>query len=190
MKLVGFSGHPQCGYPLLTQAIEVSLDDKTMAIELRPRATETRVEFDAITACHVEGAIEVEKAVIAHLDRHKERPVTPFDSGSYSDVLKLIAGNLDSKGLDKEVLDKDEAVPSPSVVGGPGFKDLRWATCQTLAEMVGATRSRVSFFMNRFRSLGFIEYDGRIRVHKSLLNVILHDHESVQRGGAPLSARE
>jgi CRP-like cAMP-binding protein len=46
---------------------------------------------------------------------------------------------------------------------------------QTLADMVGTTRSRVSFFMNRFRNLGFIEYDGRIRVNKSLLNVILHD---------------
>ena len=47
-------------YPLLTQAVEISLDDRTMAIELRPRATDTRVEFDALTACHVEGAIEVE----------------------------------------------------------------------------------------------------------------------------------
>jgi CRP-like cAMP-binding protein len=47
---------------------------------------------------------------------------------------------------------------------------------ETLAEMIGTTRSRVSFFMNRFRKLGFIEYSGRIRVHKSLLNVILHDH--------------
>jgi len=46
---------------------------------------------------------------------------------------------------------------------------------ETLAEMIGTTRSRVSFFMNRFRALGFIEYNGRIRVHKSLLNVILHD---------------
>jgi CRP/FNR family cyclic AMP-dependent transcriptional regulator len=48
-------------------------------------------------------------------------------------------------------------------------------TQETLAEMVGTTRSRVSFFMNRFRKLGLIEYDGRIRVHKSLLNVVLHD---------------
>jgi CRP/FNR family cyclic AMP-dependent transcriptional regulator len=47
---------------------------------------------------------------------------------------------------------------------------------ETLADMVGTTRSRVSFFMNRFRQLGFIEYNGRIRVHKSLMNVILHDH--------------
>ena len=46
---------------------------------------------------------------------------------------------------------------------------------ETLAEMVGTTRSRVSFFMNRFRKLGFIEYNGRIKVHKSLLNVVLHD---------------
>jgi CRP-like cAMP-binding protein len=48
-------------------------------------------------------------------------------------------------------------------------------TQKTLAEMVGTTRSRVSFFMNRFRKLGLIEYDGRIRVNRSLLNVVLHD---------------
>ena len=47
---------------------------------------------------------------------------------------------------------------------------------ETLAEMIGTTRSRVSFFMNRFRKLGFISYNGRIQVHKSLLNVILHDN--------------
>jgi CRP/FNR family cyclic AMP-dependent transcriptional regulator len=46
-------------------------------------------------------------------------------------------------------------------------------TQETLAEMVGTTRSRVSFFMNRFRKLGFIEYKGRIKVHKSLLNAVL-----------------
>jgi len=46
---------------------------------------------------------------------------------------------------------------------------------ETLAEMIGTTRSRVSFFMNRFRKLGFIEYNDRIRVHKSLLNAVLHD---------------
>ncbi len=48
-------------------------------------------------------------------------------------------------------------------------------TQETLAEMIGTTRSRVSFFMNRFRKMGFIEYNGRIRVHKSLLNIVLHD---------------
>jgi CRP-like cAMP-binding protein len=48
-------------------------------------------------------------------------------------------------------------------------------TQETLAEMVGTTRSRVSVFMNRFRKLGFIEYNGRREVHSSLLNIILHD---------------
>jgi len=46
---------------------------------------------------------------------------------------------------------------------------------ETLSEMVGTTRSRVSFFMNRFRKLGFIHYNGGLQVHSSLLNVVLHD---------------
>jgi CRP/FNR family transcriptional regulator, cyclic AMP receptor protein len=46
---------------------------------------------------------------------------------------------------------------------------------ETLAEMIGTTRSRVSFFMNKFRKLGFIEYNGGLQVHSSLLNVVLHD---------------
>jgi len=46
---------------------------------------------------------------------------------------------------------------------------------ETLAEIIGTTRSRVSFFMNRFRKLGFIDYNGGLEVHSSLLNVVLHD---------------
>jgi CRP/FNR family transcriptional regulator, cyclic AMP receptor protein len=46
---------------------------------------------------------------------------------------------------------------------------------ETLADMIGTTRSRVSFFMNRFRKLGFIEYNGGLKVHSSLLNIVLHD---------------
>ena len=46
---------------------------------------------------------------------------------------------------------------------------------ETLAEMVGTTRSRVNFFMNKFRQLGFIHYNGGIQVHKSLLSVVLHE---------------
>ena len=45
----------------------------------------------------------------------------------------------------------------------------------TLADMVGTTRSRVSFFLNKFRKLGFIQYNGRMEVHSSLLNIVLHD---------------
>jgi len=61
--------------------------------------------------------------------------------------------------------------------GKPGDSDtfIPPITQETLAEMVGTTRSRVSFFMNRFRMLGLIDYNGRIQVHKSLLNVVLLD---------------
>jgi len=65
---------------------------------------------------------------------------------------------------------------------------------ETLAEMIGTTRSRVSFFMNRFRELGFIEYSGRIKVHKSLLNAILLgnmpelERERSMRSARPQSA--
>jgi CRP-like cAMP-binding protein len=45
----------------------------------------------------------------------------------------------------------------------------------TLAEMIGTTRSRVNLFMNKFRKLGFIEYDGEIKVNKSLLTFVLHE---------------
>jgi len=51
---------------------------------------------------------------------------------------------------------------------------------ETLAEMIGTTRSRVSFFMNKFRKLGFIEYNGQIRVHRSLLNMILQEKPQIE----------
>ncbi len=52
---------------------------------------------------------------------------------------------------------------------------------KTLAEMIGTTRSRVSHFMNKFRKLGFIEYNGTVKVHSSLLSVILHDQPQIRR---------
>jgi len=63
---------------------------------------------------------------------------------------------------------------------------------ETLAEMIGTTRSRVSFFMNRFRKLGFIEYNGRIKVHKSLLNAVLLDQmpeRNTDRPTGPVNPR-
>jgi len=59
---------------------------------------------------------------------------------------------------------------------------------ETLAEMIGTTRSRVSFFMNRFRKLGFIEYNGRIKVHKSLLNAVLLDRLPEVNPDRPLAS--
>jgi CRP/FNR family cyclic AMP-dependent transcriptional regulator len=56
---------------------------------------------------------------------------------------------------------------------------------ETLAEMIGTTRSRVSFFMNRFRKLGFISYNGHIEVHKSLLNLVLHEQPHIEDKARP-----
>lgn len=53
---------------------------------------------------------------------------------------------------------------------------------ETLAEIIGTTRSRVSTFMNKFRDLGFINYNGELEVHQSLLNVVLHDAPQLRRG--------
>ena len=52
---------------------------------------------------------------------------------------------------------------------------------QTLAEMIGTTRPRVSQFMNKFRKLGFIDYNGHLEVHSSLLSVVLHDQLEIKR---------
>jgi CRP-like cAMP-binding protein len=52
---------------------------------------------------------------------------------------------------------------------------------ETLAEMIGTTRSRVSFFMNKFRKLGFIDYNGKLEVHSSLLSVVLTDHPPIKK---------
>jgi CRP/FNR family transcriptional regulator, cyclic AMP receptor protein len=55
---------------------------------------------------------------------------------------------------------------------------------ETLAEMIGTTRARVSFFMNKFRRLGFIEYNGKLEVHNSLLNMVLHDKPEIGTNGS------
>ena len=55
---------------------------------------------------------------------------------------------------------------------------------ETLAEMIGTTRSRVSFFMNKFRKLGLISYNGTIEVHNSLLSAVLHDKPELKRDRA------
>jgi CRP-like cAMP-binding protein len=52
---------------------------------------------------------------------------------------------------------------------------------ETLAEMIGTTRARVSFFMNKFRKLGLIDYNGHLEIHSSLLNVVLHEEPHIER---------
>jgi CRP/FNR family cyclic AMP-dependent transcriptional regulator len=60
---------------------------------------------------------------------------------------------------------------------------------ETLAEIIGTTRSRVSFFMNKFRRLGLIDYNGQIEVHRSLLNVVLHDKPEISKSGSATAAK-
>jgi hypothetical protein len=85
-------------YPLLTQAVELSLEDKTLAIELRPRAVDPRFEFDAFSACQLPSTADVEKAAREALAKGTDRPVNPFDPGSFEHLLKLIAGNMHEMG--------------------------------------------------------------------------------------------
>lgn len=58
---------------------------------------------------------------------------------------------------------------------------------ETLAEMIGTTRSRVSFFLNKFRKLGLISYNGKFEVHRSLLNAVLYDKPQIKRGEKPVA---
>jgi CRP-like cAMP-binding protein len=60
---------------------------------------------------------------------------------------------------------------------------------ETLAEMIGTTRPRVSFFMNKFRKLGFINYNGKLEVHSSLLSVVLHDQPQIKNKKKPNGSR-
>lgn len=85
-------------YPLITQAMEIGMDDRTLALEVRPRAVGPQFSFDAFAACHLMSAPEVEKAARDALSKSADRPVSPFDAGSYEHLLKLIAGNLHDKG--------------------------------------------------------------------------------------------
>ena len=109
---ISFEGMPiSFRYPLLTQAVEIAVDERTMTLEIRPRVTNTRLEFDAFVACAVPGAADVENAGREHLRKNKDRIVTPFDPGSYTDVLKMAAANLDSHGSYKNILAQGDPPP-------------------------------------------------------------------------------
>jgi hypothetical protein len=85
-------------YPLLTQSLELSIDDLTLAIEVRPRVSAPRIEFDAFAACQLMSAAAVERIVKEELAKSAERPLNPFDPGSYEHALRCVAGNLDRDG--------------------------------------------------------------------------------------------
>lgn len=85
-------------YPLITQAMEISIEEQTMALVLSPRAVDPRFEFDAFSACHVLSAPEVEKTCKKSLAESPDKQISPFDAGSYEHLLRLVAGNLHERG--------------------------------------------------------------------------------------------
>lgn len=133
-------------YPLLTQQMEVGLDEATMALFLRPRATDTRYEGDAFAVCLGRGSADVERAARDQLARNAERPVSPFDPGSYMDVLKLAAGNLDSQGSYRTLPESDGVVPPPDehlVVTDAWVLFLRPRTNNVLADDLRRLKQRL-----------------------------------------------
>lgn len=86
-------------YPILTQTVEITLNENDLAIEIRPKTVETRIELDAFIECDVPAAALLEGEIREHLLKNKHRIISPFDSSSYSDILRKVAGNLDEKGI-------------------------------------------------------------------------------------------
>ena len=116
------------------------------------RLLRDHVDFSKIFMSHIlNRTIRVEADLVDQLFNSSERRLAR---------LLLLLANYGKEGLPEPILSK--------------------ISQQTLAEMVGTTRSRVSFFMNRFRKLGFISYNGHIEVHKSLLNLVLHEQPHIK----------
>jgi len=138
----------------------------------------------AITACTV---LRIEKAELVRV-MHKEHLFSELflsfllarEVRTQADLVDQLF-NSSEKRLARVLLLMAES-------GKPGRSEplIPKISQETLAEMVGTTRSRVNFFMNRFRKLGLIEYNNRIRVHRSLLNIILLDQLPEQNTAHPL----
>ena len=113
---------------------------------------QTQPEFSQVFMTHIlKHTIRVEADLIDQLFNSSERRLAR---------LLLLLANYGSDGKPEPVISK--------------------ISQETLAEMIGTTRSRVSFFMNKFRKLGFISYNGHIEVHKSLLNLVLHEKPHIR----------
>jgi CRP/FNR family transcriptional regulator, cyclic AMP receptor protein len=153
----------------------------------------------AMVATMVDSVIvRLEKAAIVHLIQHEPAFSGMFMAHLLAQAVRVEADLVDQllnsseKRLARLLLlmanfGKDEK-PEPLIAG---------VSQETLADMIGTTRSRVSFFMNKFRKLGFIDYNGGsgvIEVHSSLLNIVLHDervttHKSTGSGKQSRSER-
>jgi CRP/FNR family cyclic AMP-dependent transcriptional regulator len=127
----------------------------------------------ALTACTVLRIEKMEMIRVMHEEHDFSDMFLAFLLGrsmrSQADLIDQLFNNSEKRLARILLLMAEFGEPGEQVTLIPKI------TQETLAEMVGTTRSRVSFFMNRFRKLGLIEYKGRIRVNKSLLPVVLQD---------------
>jgi CRP/FNR family cyclic AMP-dependent transcriptional regulator len=141
----------------------------------------------AISDCEV---MRIQKATIAHAIGREHTLSTIFTDYLLARTIRVEEDLVDQlfnsseKRLARALLmlasfDKD----------GPPDKIIAKVSQETLAEMIGTTRARVSFFMNKFRKLGYIDYNGNLEVHKSLLNFLLREqppHIQKKASGATL----
>jgi len=127
----------------------------------------------AITACT---ALRISREEMIHV-MHEEHSLTDFFLKFLLERSMRIQADLVDQLFNSSERRLARILLLMAEFGKPGEPEqyIPKISQETLAEMIGTTRSRVSFFMNRFRKLGFIEYNGRIKVHKSLLNVVLLD---------------
>jgi CRP/FNR family transcriptional regulator, cyclic AMP receptor protein len=151
-----FCGEGCLAGQLTRMATAVAATDCTIVRVAKPsmiKALHERVEFSEMFMAHLLARnIRVEADLVDQLFNSSEKRLAR--------VLLLLA-NFGKDGKPEPVLAK--------------------ISQETLAEMVGTTRSRVSFFMNRFRKLGFVDYNGDLKVHSSLLNVVLYDKPELRR---------
>jgi CRP-like cAMP-binding protein len=146
--------------------------------ELRP------VTASALVAC---AALKIKREQMLHI-MHQERVFSAFFLN-----FMLLRGMRTQADLIDQLFNSSERRLARTLLlmadfGKPGepITQIPPVTQETLAEMIGTTRSRVSFFMNRFRKLGYLDYNGHIRIHRSLLNMVLRDQLPEQNASPPV----
>ena len=132
----------------------------------------------ALTECEI---MRIEKAAISHVLRDE-----PAFSELFVEYLLARTLRVEADLVDQLFNSSERRLARTLLLlanfGNEGMPEhiIANVSQEMLAEMVGTTRSRVSFFMNKFRKLGFISYNGQIEVHRSLLNLVLHEQPHIE----------
>jgi CRP/FNR family cyclic AMP-dependent transcriptional regulator len=135
-----------------------------------------RLRIATVRAMTESEAVRLEKAAVIRMLRDKPKFATAFMSHLLTRTIRVEEDLVDQLFNSSEKrLARILLLLANFGKDGKPETVLPKITQETLAEMVGTTRSRVSFFMNKFRKLGFVDYNGGIEVHSSLLSVVLHD---------------